>query len=93
MPEADSIDAVQLSHAFCEYERRLIIEAVQSIIARYNLSYAEVFVKKAGDNHVQGASTLSPKYQDPRTGRTWCGRGRTPRWIEGEDRTLFLITK
>ncbi|WP_408427762.1 H-NS family nucleoid-associated regulatory protein [Paraburkholderia fungorum] len=37
--------------------------------------------------------TLSPKYRDPRTGKTWCGRGRSPRWIQGEDRTPFLIKK
>ncbi|MFL9935385.1 H-NS family nucleoid-associated regulatory protein [Paraburkholderia sp. RL18-103-BIB-C] len=39
------------------------------------------------------AGTLLPKYRDPRTGRTWNGRGRSPRWIQGEDRTLFLIKK
>ncbi|KAA1014408.1 H-NS histone family protein [Paraburkholderia panacisoli] len=35
--------------------------------------------------------TLLPKYRDPRTGKTWNGRGRPPRWIEGEDRRPFLI--
>jgi DNA-binding protein H-NS len=93
MPDADSIDSGQLSPPLREYERRLIVEAVRSLIARYNLSSTEVFVNKAGSNRIQGASTLSPKYQDPRTGKTWCGRGRAPRWIEGEDRTLFLIAK
>ncbi|MGF6439751.1 DNA-binding protein H-NS [Paraburkholderia youngii] len=32
-------------------------------------------------------------YQNPRTGATWSGRGRTPSWIAGaRDRTKFLIS-
>lgn len=34
-----------------------------------------------------------PKYQDPRTGKTWSGRGRAPTWIEGKNRDQFLIQK
>jgi DNA-binding protein H-NS len=34
---------------------------------------------------------LPPKYQDPRTGRTWSGRGKPPRWIAGKNRERFLI--
>lgn len=32
-----------------------------------------------------------PKYRDPQTGKTWSGRGRIPKWIEGKDRENFLI--
>lgn len=32
------------------------------------------------------------KYQDPTTGHTWSGSGRCPRWLEGKDRTQYLIT-
>ncbi|TQL81174.1 H-NS histone family protein [Delftia sp. HK171] len=31
------------------------------------------------------------KYRDPRTGKTWSGRGRAPTWIRGQDRVPFLI--
>ena len=31
------------------------------------------------------------KYRDPETGTTWSGRGRAPRWMDGHDRTHFLI--
>ncbi|MGI4858822.1 MAG: H-NS histone family protein [Janthinobacterium lividum] len=30
-------------------------------------------------------------YQHPDTGATWSGRGRTPGWIIGQDRSRFLI--
>ncbi|NUX58717.1 H-NS histone family protein [Paraburkholderia youngii] len=36
------------------------------------------------------ARTLPALYQDPDTGATWSGRGRQPRWIEG-DRDDYLI--
>lgn len=40
----------------------------------------------------------APKYQHPRTGETWSGRGRPPRWLveaetEGAVRQSFLIIK
>lgn len=34
---------------------------------------------------------VPPKYRDPATGKTWAGRGRAPKWIEGQDRSAFLI--
>jgi len=39
---------------------------------------------------------VAPKYTDPKTGETWTGRGRTPRWLaaheaKGKSREEFLI--
>ncbi|MCO5338285.1 H-NS histone family protein [Delftia tsuruhatensis] len=36
-------------------------------------------------------SVGTPKYRDPATGATWTGRGKPPNWINGKDRTPFLI--
>ncbi|MFP4895673.1 H-NS family nucleoid-associated regulatory protein [Paraburkholderia sp. EG304] len=36
-------------------------------------------------------AAVPPKYRDPRTGATWSGRGRVPRWMDGQDRADFLI--
>jgi DNA-binding protein H-NS len=33
-----------------------------------------------------------PKYRDPATGSTWSGRGKPPRWLQG-DRDAYLIGK
>ena len=39
-----------------------------------------------------GLQTGVAKYRDPKTGRTWTGRGKPPLWIVGaKDRTPFLI--
>jgi len=34
---------------------------------------------------------VAPKYRDPATGKTWTGRGKAPKWIDGKDRSKFLI--
>lgn len=45
---------------------------------------------KAIGNYVRGPQP--PKYQDPKSGATWSGRGRTPAWLAGaKDRNKFLI--
>lgn len=45
---------------------------------------------KAIGNYVRGPQP--PKYQDPKSGATWSGRGRTPAWLSGvKDRNKFLI--
>jgi DNA-binding protein H-NS len=39
-----------------------------------------------------GNDAVAPKYQHPKTGATWSGRGRAPSWIaEAKDRSKFLI--
>lgn len=32
-----------------------------------------------------------PKYQDPASGKTWSGSGRSPLWFDVNDREKFLI--
>ncbi|WP_317735685.1 H-NS histone family protein [Burkholderia pseudomallei] len=34
-----------------------------------------------------------PKYWNPKTGQTWSGNGRPPRWLAGEDRERFRLGK
>jgi DNA-binding protein H-NS len=48
-------------------------------------------VKAKASDGVKGKAT--PKYQHPKTGATWSGRGRAPAWIaEAKNRDRFLIT-
>lgn len=36
---------------------------------------------------------VAAKYKDPATGQQWTGRGRAPKWLEGRDRSEFLIAQ
>lgn len=51
------------------------------------------FINSIGDHHRAKYLKSAAKYQDPKTGATWSGRGRAPRWIlNAKDRTKSLIS-
>ncbi|AOK06928.1 H-NS histone family protein [Burkholderia sp. AU28942] len=63
---------------------KLLVEAAPAKSAR-----AGSAMVKPG-NYVRGPQR--PKYQDPKSGATWSGRGRAPAWLAGaKDPSKFLI--
>jgi DNA-binding protein H-NS len=47
---------------------------------------------RAGTNTEKRKGKQPPKYQDPKTGATWSGRGPAPAWLaSAKDRSKFLI--
>ena len=68
-------------------ERNNALVQALSIIECYQLTVDELFGAKSS-----GAKKKLPaKYRDPETGKTWSGKGPTPKWLEGKDRNEFLI--
>jgi DNA-binding protein H-NS len=73
-----------------------VIEKIQSLMAEYGLSVDDIAPKRrrgrpAGTGAAKkAASSLPPKYMDPKTGKTWSGRGRAPAWL-GKRPERFLI--
>ncbi len=65
------------------------IAKAKAIIEQYGLSASDLFNRKAGGKSAEGK--VAPKYRNPSTGETWTGRGKEPKWIEGRDRSNFLI--
>jgi DNA-binding protein H-NS len=64
---------------------------IRAQVQQYGLTVKDVF---PGGGRRRGNATLgkvAPKYRDPATGKTWTGRGKAPRWIEGRDRAQFQI--
>ena len=58
------------------------ITQVKALIADHGLIAKDIF----------GATgRVAPKYRDPSSGAIWTGRGKAPKWIQGKDRTAFLI--
>jgi len=66
------------------------IAKAKLIIEEYDLTAADLFSRKAGDAR-SPSGKVAPKYRNPSTGETWTGRGKAPKWIEGRDRSSFLI--
>lgn len=66
------------------------IAKAKAIIDQYHLSASDLFSRKAGYGPKSGGK-VAPKYRNPASGETWTGRGKAPKWIEGRDRSSFLI--
>ena len=71
-------------------QRQEAIAKACAIITEFDLSIGEVFTK--GAKVAAGTRRkAAPKYRDPLSGKTWTGRGRPPRWLDGKDASEFLI--
>ena len=66
------------------------IAKIQSLIAEFELTPQDVFPPARSRSTVAGTK-VAPKYRDPATGQTWTGRGKPPKWIQGQDRAKFAI--
>lgn len=73
-----------------------VIEQIRQLMADYDLTVEDIAPKRrrgrpagSGAAH-KTASALPPKYRDPKTGKTWSGRGRAPAWL-GKRPERFLI--
>lgn len=65
------------------------IEQIKEQIAMYGITAEELgFASRRSVSRKTGG--LPAKYRDPKTGKTWSGRGRVPSWL-GKRREKFLI--
>jgi DNA-binding protein H-NS len=68
------------------------VSKVRELVAEYGLTVQDIFPGRTTKTaSVKSVSKVAAKYRDPATGQTWTGRGKAPKWIEGQDRTPFLI--
>ncbi|MBU6486319.1 MAG: H-NS histone family protein [Burkholderiales bacterium] len=75
-----------------EKELASTIEHIKAQIAEYGITAEELGFssKRTASRKTGGSGGLPPKYRDPKTGKTWTGRGRAPAWL-GKRRERFLI--
>jgi DNA-binding protein H-NS len=68
---------------------------VRELVIEFGLTIQDVF--PSGRTSVKTGSKpasvnkVAPKFREPLTGQTWTGRGKAPKWIQGHDRSKFLI--
>ncbi|MEN7528246.1 MULTISPECIES: H-NS histone family protein [unclassified Cupriavidus] len=74
-----------------------VIEQIRQLMSDYDLTADDIAPKRrrgrpAGSHAAapKAASALPPKYRDPKSGKTWSGRGRAPAWL-GKRPERFLI--
>jgi DNA-binding protein H-NS len=66
-------------------EAKQALDTVHSMIAEFGFTAQQVFPWKSVVKKVEA------KYRDPKTGVSWSGRGRAPKWIEGKNREDFAV--
>ncbi len=73
-----------------------VLAEIKAKVEEFGFSGADIFGRRPGRRRA-GAPVghhVEPKYQDPKTGATWTGRGRAPLWIaDAKNRDRFLIRK
>lgn len=70
-------------------ELETVIVQTRQIVQEYGLTAEDLGLATKVKKRKGGV--VVPKYQDPKTGATWTGRGRAPAWIDGKNRDRFLI--
>lgn len=73
-----------------EREKAEGISKVKALIEQYGLTATDIFSRRAGVAK-SPSGKVAPKYRDSATGEVWTGRGKAPKWIDGKDRSQFLI--
>ncbi len=66
-------------------EAKQALTEVKRIVAMYGFTADQVF----GAMKVRVAATA--KYRNPKTGQTWSGRGRQPKWFDAGNPDQFKI--
>lgn len=75
-----------------------VIEQIRTLMEQYGLSIEDIDGRlrrgrPVGSGTANAAKQpLPPKYLDPKSGKTWSGRGRAPAWL-GKNPSRFLIAE
>ena len=70
-----------------------VIAEIKQKIAEFGLTAHDLGYEGARRGRPPKKAPLPAKYQDPKSGNTWSGRGKPPKWIVGKNRDRFLIAQ
>jgi DNA-binding protein H-NS len=76
-----------------EEEKEQAIGMARTMISAYGITAKDLGLDKAPKVKTgpKPGNKVAAKYRDPQSGATWSGRGKTPRWINGADRSVYAI--
>ena len=74
-------------------EKEQAIAMARTMISAYGITARDLGLDKApkGKTGPKLGNKIAAKYRDPQSGATWSGRGKTPRWINGANRSQYAI--
>ena len=94
--------------ALISKKAQAVVDQIRALMLKHGLTTEDIEAKAKAKRAAKGLTVgtaayktnaatgekakVAPKYQHPKTGATWTGRGRAPAWIaEAKDRSRFLI--
>jgi len=74
-------------------EKEQAIGMARTMISAYGITARDLGLDKSPKTKTgpKPGNKVAAKYRDPDSGATWSGRGKTPRWINGADRSQYAI--
>lgn len=98
------------AEALASKKTQSVVDQIRELMLKHGLTTADIEAKASTKRLAKGQkigaaagktkatagvkASVAPKYQHPKTGATWTGRGRAPSWIAGaKDRNKFLIAE
>jgi DNA-binding protein H-NS len=74
-------------------EKEQAIAMARTMISAYGITARDLGLDKAPKVKTgpKPGNKVAAKYKDPQSGATWSGRGKTPKWINGSDRSQYAI--
>jgi DNA-binding protein H-NS len=74
-------------------EKEQAIGMARTMISAYGITAKDLGLDKVPKVKTgpKPGNKVAAKYRDPQSGATWSGRGKTPRWINGADRSQYAI--
>jgi DNA-binding protein H-NS len=73
-------------------EKQQAIDAARAMIVSYGITAKDLGLDKVkAKAGPKTGGKIPAKYRDPLSGATWSGRGKTPKWINGADRSQYAI--
>lgn len=70
------------------------VSMVRELIAEFDLTERDIFGgsrSSVSSSEPKVRKAVAAKYRNPATGETWTGRGKAPKWIDGQERSQYLI--
>ena len=74
-------------------EKQQAIDMARAMIQSFGITAKDLGLDKSpkAKTGPRPGQKVVPKYRDPQSGATWSGRGKTPKWINGADRSQYAI--
>jgi DNA-binding protein H-NS len=74
-------------------EKQQAIDMARAMIQSFGITAKDLGLDKAPKVKTgpKPGNKVAAKYRDPQSGATWSGRGKTPKWINGADRSQYAI--